>query len=362
MKLSFISSNAIQNAMRQTFRQTQNQMMDASQEATTGVYADIGLALGGNTAQSVDLTREVTRIDAITGSNSIVTQRLSSSQQALTGMSSQAQTLLDQLVGLSGNQDSSSIQLAQQTSAAALQSLGSYANTMVNGEYLFSGINTDVKPFTDNSGPATTSILNALDTYMSTNGVASMSDLTSDQMTDFVTTVVEPMFSDDSQPAPDNWASWSSASSQNMSSRISNSEVVESSTNINEPGMRYFALASIVTSALMGPITDTSSPLAGQSLSADARAALSTKAISYTRQAIDGLTNQQAQLGLSESRVSKANDALSAQKDIIQNRVLDLQGVDKEEAATKVNSLQTQLETAYTIVSKIQQLSLVNYL
>ncbi|MGO7360529.1 flagellin, partial [Rhizobium ruizarguesonis] len=37
-------------------------------------------------------------------------------------------------------------------------------------------------------------------------------------------------------------------------------------------------------------------------------------------------------------------------------------GVDPYEASTLVKTLETQLETAYTIVSKIQQLSLVNYL
>ena len=345
MKLSFISSTAIQNAMRQTIRQSQNEMNDASQEATTGVYADIGLALGGNTAQSVDLTREISRIDAITGSNSIVNQRLSSSQSALTAMSSAAQDMLNQLVALSGNQDGSSIQLTQSTATSSLQTFTSYANTMVNGEYLFAGINTDVQPITDQTSSSTDTINTALQDYMSANGIASTQDITGPQMTDFITSVVEPMFTGS------DWSNWSQASSQNMSSRINGSEVVDSSTNTNEPGMRYFALASMVTTALMG-----------QDLNSAAQGAVSTQAISYTRQAIDGLNDQQSELGLSQSRVSKANDALSAQKDIIQNRVIDLQGVDPYEASTKVNSLETQLETAYTIVAKIQQLSLVNYL
>jgi flagellar hook-associated protein 3 FlgL len=353
MKLSFISSTAIQNAMRQTIRQSQNEMNQASQEATTGVYADIGLALGGNTAQSVDLSREVSRIDAITDSNAVVNQRLSSSQTALSSMSTAAQGLLNQLVALAGNKDSSSIDLTKQTAGSALETFQSYANTMVNGEYLFAGINTDVQPVTDNSASFTTEINSRLTTYMAAQvpPVTSASDLTGAQMTDFITTQVQPMFTDDTQPAPFNWSSWSSASDQNMTSRINNSEVVESSTNTNEPGMRYFALASVVTTALMG-----------QNLSTAALSAVSTQAISYTRQAIDGLNDQQSQLGLSQSRVTKANDALSAQKDIIQNRVIDLQGVDPYEASTKVNSLETQLETAYTIVAKIQQLSLVNYL
>lgn len=350
MKLSFISSTAIQNAMRQTIRQAQNEMTSASTEATTGVYADIGVALGSSTSLSVNLTREVSRIDSILSSNSIANQRMTSSQTALSDMGTQAQKLMDQLVALRGNTDGSSVALTQSTATSTLSSVIASANTMVNGEYLFAGTNTDVQPMTDNSAATNTAIQNALTSYMAaqTPPVASTSDLTGDQMKDFITTKVEPMFTSDS-----GWASWSSASDQNMTSRISNSEVVETSTNSNSSGMRYLALATSVTNALMGTTP---------ALSSDALNAVTDQAISYARQAVDGLNSQASQLGLSQSRLSDANTTLNAQKTILNTSVGDLTGVDPYEASTKVNSLETQLETAYTIVSKIQQLSLVNYL
>jgi flagellar hook-associated protein 3 FlgL len=350
MKLSFISSTAIQNAMRQTIRQAQNEMTDASTEATTGTYADIGVAIGSNASTNVNLTREISRIDSLLDSNAIVNQRLSSSQTALGNMSSSAQDMLDQLVALRGSTDGSSVSLAQQTATDTLSSVISQANTMVNGEYLFAGTNTDVQPMTDNSASAATAIQSALQTYATAQGTT-VDKLTGAQMTDFITTKVEPMFTDDSAPAPNNWASWSSASDQNMTSRISNSDVVESSTNTNQPGMRYLALAATVTNALMG-----------QNLNPDALNAVTDQAISYAHQAINGVNEQTSALGLSQARLSKANDSLSAQKDIITTNIGDLTGVDPYEASTRVNSLETQLETAYTIVSKIQQLSLVNYL
>jgi flagellar hook-associated protein 3 FlgL len=353
MKTSFISSNAIQNAMRLTIRETQNQMSDASQEATTGVYADFGVSLGGNVSESIDFTREVSRIDSIVSSNSIAAGRLTASQNALSDMSTQSQDFLDQLLALRGNQTSDNVTLSQNTANSALSALVGDANTMVNGEYIFAGINTDVQPMTDNSDAAVSAINDALTNYMGSlvPPVTSTADLTNAQMTDFIQNTVQPMFTDDSSPAPDNWASWSSASDQNMTSRISNSEVVESSTNSNGDGMRYLALAATVTKALMG-----------QNLSSDTMNAVTDAAISYSRQSVDALNASASELGLSQSRVSKANDALSAQKDIINNNIADLQGVDPYEASTRANALQTQLETAYTLVSKIQQLSLVNYL
>lgn len=312
----------------------------------------MGVSLGGNISQSIDMTRDVSRLDSLTASNSTAAARMTATQSGLADMTSQSQTFLDQLVALQGNQDASSIALSQTTATSTISSFVADANTQLNGQYIFAGTNTDVQPVTDQTTAATAAIQSALTDYMAAQSppVTSKSDLTADQMNDFISTKVQPMFLDDTSPAP-NWSSWSSASDQNMTSRINNSEVIETSTNSNASGMRYMALSATVAKALMG--TD---------ISKAALNAVTTNAISFARQGIDGMNAQASQLGLSQSRVTKANDAISAQKDIINNRIVDLQGVDPYEASTKVNSLETQLQTAYTIVSKIQQLSLVNYL
>ncbi|MGR9134398.1 flagellar hook-associated family protein [Rhizobium leguminosarum] len=348
MKSSFISSSAIQNAMRLTIRQAQNQMTKATMEATTGVYADIGVSLGGNAARSVDFSREVDRIASIKSSNSLVNARMESSQLGLSKMKDVGDGLVSKLTALQGSHDPGSITVAIQSATSALSTMMDTANTMVNGEYLFSGINTDVQPLTDKTTATSAAIVTQLNTYATGLGKA-VSDLTGAEMSTFITTTVEPMFN---QAAWTNSTTgWSQASSQNMTSRISNSEVIESSTNANSEGMRYFALASVMTSALLG-----------QNLSSDAMSTVSKQAISYTTKATSGLVTQASQLGLSQERVKKSNDALDAQSNIIKNKLVDLQGVDPYEASTLVKTLETQLETAYTIVSKIQQLSLVNYL
>ncbi|PDT03155.1 flagellar biosynthesis protein FlgL [Rhizobium chutanense] len=348
MKSSFISSSAIQNAMRLTIRQGQNQMTKATMEATTGVYADIGVSLGGNAARSVDFSREVDRIDSIKSSNSLVTARMESSQLGLSKMKDVGDGLVSKLTALQGSHDPGSITVAVQSATSALSTMMDTANTMVNGEYLFSGINTDVQPLSDKTTATSADIDTALNTYATGLGKA-VSDLTGDEMETFITSTVEPMFSEANWTDPT--TGWSQASSQNMTSRISNSEVIESSTNANSEGMRYFALASVMTSALFS-----------QDLSSDAMSTVSKQAISYTTKATSGLVTQASQLGLSQERVKKSNDALDAQSNIIKNKLVDLQGVDPYEASTLVKTLETQLETAYTIVSKIQQLSLVNYL
>lgn len=367
MKSSFISSSAIQNAMRLTIRQSQNQMVQSAVEASTKMYADVGVALGVDAAKSVNFNRELDRIQSIKGSNSVVSLRMEMSQNGLASMLKAGDDLVGNLTTLKGSQTPDDIVNTLQQAASAFSQLMDTGNSSVNGEYLFSGINTDVAPLKDQSTTAVAAIQANLQVYAGALG-KSVSALSKDDMNDFMTKFVEPMFMQDTVPAgypvgapapvtpavyvtPPAWGAWSSASNQNMTSRISNSEVITSSTNANADGMRYFAMATVMTTAL-----------SDQGLGTSAMMALSDGAIDYTRRAVAGITAQQSQLGLSEERVSKANDALDAQATILQGKLIDLTGVDPVEATTIVKNMETQLQTSYTIISKIQQLSLVNYL
>ena len=374
MKSSFISSSAIQSAMRLTIRQSQNQMVQSAVEASTKMYADVGVALGVNTAKSIDFNREIDRIKAIKDSNSVVNLRLQMSQNGLGDMNSAADDLMAKLTALKGSMSATTITVTLQQASSAFSQLMGTANSAANGEYLFSGVNTDVPPLTDQSAAAISAMQTNLKAYASgltnpaTGNPKTVADLDANDMKNFTSIFVEPMFTQDTLPTgypvgaptptsgayvtnPPAWGDWSSASNQNMTSRISNSEVVTTSTNANSDGMRYFAMATIMTQAL----TD-------QGLGTAGMAGLSDSAIDYAGRAVDGLTSQQSQLGLSQERVTKSNDALDAQSTILQGKLIDLTGVDPVEATTIVKNMETQLQTSYTIISKIQQLSLVNYL
>ena len=78
--------------------------------------------------------------------------------------------------------------------------------------------------------------------------------------------------------------------------------------------------------------------------------------------AISGIDGERSKLGISESRVSQANTSLDAQITILTTSINDMEGIDTYEAATRVTTLESQLSLAYTLTSRIQNLSLLNYL
>ncbi|EJJ26478.1 flagellar hook-associated family protein [Rhizobium sp. CF142] len=348
MKTSFTSTSAIQNILRQTISQSQKLLSSSSTEAATGTYADLGVSLGSGVAKTISMSSVIDQAASFKNSNALVSLRLESSQSSLSTMQTAADSLVSNLTALLGNQDESALAVAQQSATDALSQMVSASNTVVNGEYLFGGINLSSKPLTDQSAAVSSQIDSALQTYADGLG-KSIGDLSGTEISSFISDTVEPMFSEASWTDPT--SGWSTAASTNMSSRISGSEVIQSSANANSQGMRYLALASVLVSTL-----------SAKGLSSDAQRAVTSAAINYASGASSNLVSQQSQLGLSQERVEKANDALDAQTTILQNKLVDLEGVDTYEASTQVKSLETQLETAYTLVNKLQSLSLVNYL
>ncbi|GGE11442.1 flagellin [Rhizobium anhuiense] len=338
----------MQNVLKLTISQSQSKLQSASTEATTGTYSDIGTALGAGAAKSLNFTSAINQAASFQTSNSVVALRMDASQTALSNLKDAGDSLVSNLTALQASQDTTSIAVALQTASSTVSQLISTANTAVNGEFLFGGTNLDSQPLTDQTSTVSDTIVTALSDYATGLG-KDVNELTGEEIGTFITDTVEPMFSESAWT--DSADGWSTASSTDMTSRISGSETITSSTNANSEGMRYLALASVVVSSLFG-----------QDLASDAQSTVASKAIAYAAQATAGIVTQQSELGLSQERVEKANDALDAQSTLLQGKLVDLQGVDVYEASTLVNQLQTQLETAYTLVSKLQGLSLVNYL
>ena len=339
--------------MRLTIRQAQNELLKSQQEVSTGFYADIGAELGSKTSTVVDLNRESLRLNSMISNNSIATQRLSASQEALKQIATAAEEMNNALITISGSSNSDTINTTIMTVSNSLSTMTSMANQSANGEFLFAGINTDVQPiaeYTDTSA-AKTAFDAAFTTYFGfpptdTAGTATIAATGTPSMEDFITTVLEPMFT-----GADWSTNWSSATDQAMTSRITQSETVQTSASANEDGFRYFALAAIVTKELM-------------TIGAPANAVTTAinKAIDYTGRAITGINSTRSELGLSQNRIEKADASLKVQVDIIETSLSSKIEVDAYEASTRVNSLLSMVEASYTLTSKIQALSLVNYL
>jgi flagellar hook-associated protein 3 FlgL len=238
----------------------------------------------------------------------------------------------------------------QAQAAAALNSFTNLVNVAVDGAYLFAGINADVKPLNEYLDPASLNrqaVANAfLASFGTTQDDAANDAITAADMQTFIDGAFSDLFED---PA---WGTdWSGASDQNVKSRISPSELIETSSNANHIGIRKLAKAYTMVA-----------DLGIQNLNQAAYQTVVDEAIRIAAEAVQDLAKEQSRLGTAQERMKTANGRMTIQIDIMTNHINLLEAVDPYEASTRVSQLMTQVETAYAMTARIQGLSLLRYL
>jgi flagellar hook-associated protein 3 FlgL len=349
MKTSSISTLAIINATRETRTGLQAKLVEAQKESSTGRHADVGLTLGYLTQRTVSLRQDLDRAQTFKDSNVVAASRLALTQATLDGVAGAADEFLKTL--MAARASPSAANTAVTDAKNKLTSFEAALNTTVNGAHIFAGVNTDVKPiatyFDTPPSAAQTAVASA---FTGAFGVAQadpgVGAISGADMKTFLDGAFSSLFSNAS------WTTtWSSASDQNITSRISTNERVATSTNANADPFR--ALASAYTM-----IAD----LGLEELGPDAYQAVLDKAIEVVGQVTSDLTQLRAGLGTSEERIQAANDRMDVQISLVKEHIGQLEGVDAYEATAKVNSLLVQIETAYALTARLQNLTLLNHI
>ncbi len=349
MTANFVSSQYLANALVAPVNQAQSQLATATTEMSTGEYVDLGLQLGDRSGYELSLKQEVAKISSLTASNAIVSTSLSTAQNALSSISSDAASTLKDLT--SWNASANTGATLETIGASALQSLIASANATSGGTYVFGGINTSVAPLSDYfstpDSAAKTAVLNA---FQSAFGVLpsdpAASAITATQMQSFLSGSFASLFSDAS------WSSdWSAASSTDTSAEVAPGQTVTTSGNANDSSFQTLAQAYTMLASF-----------GGSSLSGSAQQAVASAASALVSKGQSALINLQGSLGEQQSVISDANDSMSAQSTLLQTQINGLDNVDQNAISSKITLLQTQIQMAYELTSRLQSLNLANYL
>ena len=346
MKASYVSSYSVNLALRSSTARLQASLPNLQQEMVTGLHADSGMSLGSQTATLATVKNDITNIERLYDTNNRVMTRMSMAQSGLDQLNTLAQEVVN-AIGLTLGDDSQKDAVATSAQNAVME-LTTVLNRQADGIYLFAGDNADTAPLIEYEGTALQAAFDtAFQTYFGFPKTdAAAAGITAAQVNDFITTVAEPLFTG---------AGWttnvSSASDTLQRARVEDGLTVDVSVSANEDAFQQIAIGSILASEFY------QTEIGGEGLFAVGEYAAETVAT-----AISGLTKIQGQLGLREERVARANDSLSVQKDLFETYVVDLDGVDAYQAAIKLNTLITQIEVSYSVTSRIQNLSLIQFL
>jgi flagellar hook-associated protein 3 FlgL len=323
-------------------QRTQMELVQANKELVSGRVADVGLALGARTGVSVSMHREMDRLAGLMDSNGLASSRLSSIQEGLQQLTEAANLLLTDLATASNGATDPGV--TRQQAESVLSMMTSVLNGNLNGEHLYAGINTDVRPLNDFLDPNSANRM-AFDAAFAAYPFADPANITSGEMDAFLTSV-------EGQFLGAGWNGvWSTATDQEITSRITLTETAQTSVSANIPGFRKLAMAAATVAATFDG-----------NLSEAGREVVLDRAINLLGQVVSDLANEQGKVGITEQRIDKASERMSMQIDLFKTSLLDLEGVDENEAAVRVTGLKAQLELSYSLTSQMMQLSLLRYL
>ncbi len=339
-----VSTSSLFQIPRKAVTDLQSRLAKAETESSTGKLADPAGSLGSQFGLYQSLQAQSGQLTAIQSSNTIVSSTMTASQDALTQISSDAQTFLNDLLTAQSSGDVATLQTEAQS---LFSSFMSQMNSTQGGAYLFAGTNTSVKPVADYSQGAQAATAAA---FRSAFGMSQtdpqVSTISTASMQSFLTGAYSDLFQGTS------WTSnWSQASDTRTSALITPTEQVTTSVSANESAFQDLANAYV-------SIID----LGIGNMNAPAQQAVMSNAINEIGAAQKGLSGMQTTLGISQSQTTSANSQMQTRASLLDNMVSQLDTVDPYAAASALTDLTTQLQTAYSLTDRISKLSLVNYL
>ncbi len=280
----------------------QNQIASGNKsQLYQGYDADVGALV---TTKAYD-ARTATYIKT----NNELNNRLSENDAFLTQAVDSARSFRDTVFNAIGQQDGTAF---RQNIDAQFQSVASALNGQFNGQYLFTGSQTNNKPITvstlnDLAALPTSDAAFANDTVKATSRIADDTDITHGVLASETASGVFKVFRDIA---------------------------------------RYDASAN---GPLNGKLTATQQTFLEGKL-----AELDT--------AIQATQTQQSLNGINQKRVEEVNITQTARKNSSEKLVGDIEGVNSAEAISKLTLDQTALQASYQIISSLSKLSLTNFL
>lgn len=305
-----------------------------TQELSTGKASDLNQRLGGDFTYLSDIERNLSRLESYKISATESSLFASSAQSFIAKIDSNAGALSDDILATTGATNDNTTNLLSGQSRLYLEESIRALNGQAAGRSLFAGTATSAVPLAD------------VDTLMS-NLVTEVSGLTT--AADIITEV-KAWFAD---PTGFDAIMYQGSTTSMSSVNVGPNEQVDISLRADDEdfkqAMQSFAIGALATeSGLVLTVGVKGDLLAG-----------SGTELLETR---NRLTNVQADLGFTESRIEEAAIRNAAAMTSLSLTLNELTQADPFETATRLEETQFQLEALYSVTARSSQLSLLRYM
>lgn len=307
---------------------------ELTQELTTGRVSNVSNRLAGDFSALNDIERNTRLFQGYRTATAEAATFARSMQTVLENIQSTASALGSQLLTSGASNIPQVVESSSRQAVGQLDRLVSSLNTQVAGRVLFGGIATDRAPLIDAQ-----SLLDELGAAIgAATGVADIQTAARDWFTD---------------PSGFSAIAYQGANSGPAALQLGDGEDVSIDVRADNGTFRDLLRDTALAALASDPALDLSSQDRAALISSSGQGLLATG---------DGLTALRAAVGAVEERIDRSasrNEAAMTGVELAKNALL---GVDPYEAATRLEEVQFQLESLYSITVRASQLSLLNYM
>lgn len=311
-------------------------LLDTTQELTTGVAADLGDRLSGDFVPLSAIERSLQVLDAYKTATAEARTNTDAMQVALGNVSDNMRGLQEALLLAGTEPQSTLINTAGIDAVEKFTQVVSTLNASTAGRSLFAGSATDSAALIDAD-----QIMTELATL-----VAGETDPAN------VEAAVLSWFND--AGGGFETVAYQGATTPTGPKRLADGQSLTLDITAADPALRS-VMAGLATAALLAD----SDLLGGDPA---ARSALALTAGEALLTAEGPLAGIRAKLGAAQERIEDISVQNATQATALEIARADLIGVDPYDAATKLEALQGQLETLYTITARVSRLNLADFL
>lgn len=327
-----VGDASLTNILARQGADLRGQVQRASQEVATGKHSDIGAALRGDFSPLLAIDASLSRLAAYATNTTDAAFQTAAQQSAITGLSQLASGISTTLLAAKDFSTPAQIATLGADAKGRLATAIGLLNTQASGRAVFSGTATDTIP------------LGSVDDLLTALETAATGASTAGQVTAAVTT----WFAD-----PLGFGAFYQGDTPLSPAPIAAGESADISTTAMDQTLRDtlagFAMAALIDrGVLVGDTTERGrlAQQAGQQL-------ISTE---------DGRTTLAARIGTVEAQIEAARSRNSAEDSALGILRSDIGSVDPYEAGTRLQTIQSQLESLYLVTARVSRLSLAEYL
>lgn len=325
-------------------------------QAASGKKSQTFAGLGSDALASL---QSRTSLDSLTAYDQNIASgqtRLNIMSSAVTSIKQQTQSMISAMEGeiQNGNFDMTAL---HSLASNALSFIKNLLNTQDGSQYVFAGADTSTPPLSDTG---------ALDTYSQTNidswingttttdqFIQSYQDRT--QMTDAIMGYSAPL---------------ASGQAKNVFIKADANAEVDYTTLANDPSLRDLLATATMLVNITAPPPAGLNQISGTpgdpnqppgATTADQSAnfyKVFNDLISTMSKASSGIDQLSSKLGYAQANLKTIQDDHSLDENVLKTNISNAEDVDLNEVATKLSSLETQLQASYQITASLSKLSL----